>query len=81
MMVLLRFRDFHEILSKCKPIYETFTGWKSSTFGMKKFSDLPTEAKNYLSFIEKTLSSKISLISTGPKREEVIEIDNPIKDS
>ena len=48
---------------------------------MKKFSDLPTEAKNYLSFIEKTLSSKISLISTGPKREEVIEIDNPIKDS
>ena len=71
----------HEILSKCKPIYETFTGWKSSTFGMKKFSDLPTEAKNYLSFIEKTLSSKISLISTGPKREEVIEIDNPIKDS
>ena len=45
---------------------------------MKKFSDLPIEAKNYLSFIEKTLTSNISLISTGPKREVVIEINNPV---
>ena len=33
---------------KVKPIYKTFKGWKSSTKGIKKFQDLPENAKKYI---------------------------------
>ena len=36
---------------KVKPIYKTFKGWNSSTFGIKKFSDLPKNAQSYVNFI------------------------------
>ena len=68
----------HEKLSQCKPIYETLEGWNSSTFGISEYSKLPLKAKNYLSFIEKKLNIPINLISTGPKREEIITIKDPI---
>ena len=38
---------------KVKPIYRTFEGWKTSTSGIKKFSELPEQAQNYIKFIEK----------------------------
>ncbi|MBI20874.1 MAG: adenylosuccinate synthase [Chloroflexi bacterium] len=68
----------HEKLSQCKPIYETLEGWNSSTFGISEYSKLPLKAKKYLSFIEKKLNIPINLISTGPKREEIIAIKDPI---
>lgn len=59
-------------LAKVKPIYKTFKGWEENIIGIKKFSDLPNTCKEYLKFIEKFLEVKISIISTGPKREEYL---------
>lgn len=60
-------------LSKVKPIYKTFKGWKKSTKGLKKYKDLPKEAKQYLKEIEKLTGVKISYISTGAERNEIIK--------
>ena len=67
-------------LGKCKPIYKTFKGWKEQTSGMRNIEDLPDEAKKFISSIEKILSLKISLISTGPDRNDIIILDNLFND-
>ena len=63
-----------EQLSKVKPVYKTLKGWKSSTKGITKYKDLPENAKKYLREIEKEVGVKISLVSTGADRKQIIEI-------
>ena len=60
-----------------KPIYKTFKGWKSSTKGIKKFQDLPVNAKKYIMELEKFIETKISSISTSPERNDTILIEDP----
>lgn len=61
-------------LSKVKPVYKTFKGWKKPTKGIKKYADLPIEAKNYLKEIERLVGTKVRYISTGGERTEIIKI-------
>jgi len=60
-----------------KPIYKTFPGWKTSTQGIKNIEELPNRAKAYVYAIEDFVGAKISSISTSPKREDTILIENP----
>ena len=55
-----------------KPVYKTFKGWKSKTQGIKKFDDLPNNAKIYVKAIEEFIETKISSISTSPERKDTI---------
>ena len=64
---------------KVKPVYKIFEGWKSSTSGIKKFDNLPDNAKNYINELEKFIESKISSISTSPERNDTILIEDPFK--
>ena len=62
---------------RVKPIYKNFDGWKSSTMGIKKFDDLPKNAKKYVLEVEKFIETKISSISTSPERNDTILIEDP----
>lgn len=53
---------------KCKPIYKEFKGWMQDISGIKKFSDLPTNTRTYINFIEKELRVPVELISLGAER-------------
>ncbi len=64
---------------KLKPIYKKFEGWKSTTKGIKKFNDLPENAKNYIKTIEEFVETKISSISTSPERKDTILLIDPFK--
>jgi len=64
---------------KVNPIYKTFEGWKSSTKGIKKFQDLPENAKKYIGELEKFIETKVSSISTSPERNDTILIEDPFK--
>ncbi len=59
--------------TKIKPIYKTFDGWDESTFGLKKWVDLPLNARKYIDALEKLLKTEISIISTGPERSQTID--------
>lgn len=61
-------------LAQVKPVYKTLKGWSKSTKGIKKYSDLPVEAKKYLREIEQLAGVKIKYISTGESRNEIIKI-------
>ena len=68
---------FSESLQKkVTPIYKSFEGWNSSTFGLTKWSELPDKAQKYISAIEKIVETKISVISTGPERIQTIDKEN-----
>ena len=62
---------------RVKPIYKSFDGWNSSTSGIKKFDDLPKNAKIYINEIEKFVQSKVASISTSPERKDTILIEDP----
>ena len=64
---------------KVKPIYKRFDGWLKNTEGIKKWKDLPKNAQKYINFIKDYCGVKISSISTSPKREDTILLDNPFK--
>ena len=59
-------------LYKAKPVYETLPGWKCDIRGIKNYDELPKEAKAYVEFIEKQLGVKISMVSNGPGRHEIL---------
>ena len=67
----------YEDQMKVEPIYEKFEGWKTSTRGVKNIEALPNNAKKYIYAIEDLIGAKISSISTSPKREDTILVENP----
>ena len=62
-----------------KPVYKKFDGWLANTSGIKKWNDLPQNAKKYIKFIKDYCGVKISSVSTSPKREDTILLENPFK--
>ena len=58
------------------PIYEEFPGWKCDLSEIKKRSELPEEAENYLNFIENSLSIPIDLVGVGPGRHQYFSRQN-----
>ena len=64
---------------KVKPIYKRFNGWLKNTRGIKKWNKLPKNAQKYIKFINNYCGVKISSISTSPKREDTILLENPFK--
>ncbi len=59
-------------LAKAKPVYEVLPGWKTDIRGIKKYEELPENCRKYIEFIEKELGVRISMVSNGPKREDII---------
>ena len=60
---------------KIVPIYKEYSGWAGKTSGLKSYDQLPTEAQTLIKGIEISVGVPISLISTGPDRNDMIVID------
>ena len=60
------------LLKKAKPVLVTLPGFKSDIRGIKEFDKLPKEARDYVLFIEKEIGTPITMVSNGPRREEII---------
>jgi adenylosuccinate synthase len=66
-----------ESFAESEPVYEDMPGWKSSTVGLTKYSELPENARNYLKRIEELLGVPLDIISTGPDRTQTIVLRHP----
>jgi adenylosuccinate synthase len=49
-------------------------GWGTSTVGIKDFHKLPEAARAYIKKVENMLDVEVQLISTGQRRDELIEL-------
>lgn len=55
-----------------EPVYESFPGFSGDITGCRKFSDLPSGARDYVLWVEKQAGIPVSLVSVGPSREQTI---------
>ena len=62
---------------ECEAVYEELAGWKQSTVGLTRYEDLPENARAYLERLQALVGIPISIISTGPDREQTIIRQNP----
>jgi adenylosuccinate synthase len=62
------------IFEECEPVYEELKGWSETTVGIKDFNRLPETAKTYIKKIEKILGVEVQIISTGRRRDELIQL-------
>lgn len=60
-----------ENLDDVKPVYKTFKGWDKSV-GVRRFEDLPLEAREYIKYLEEITKTKVGIISTSPERADTI---------
>ena len=58
-------------LENVTPLYVEFDGWQSVK-GVRRWEDLPVEAKLYIEGIEDLVQTKITLVSTSPDRDDTI---------
>jgi len=61
------------LLDKAEPVYAELAGWKTDITGVRRFQDLPAQARDYVLFIEKHIRTRISWVSVGPHRDQIIK--------
>jgi adenylosuccinate synthase len=67
-----------EQYQQCEAVIEEMPGWKDeTTAGITDFSALPQNAKAYIKKIEDLVGVKVTILSTGPDRDETIILENP----
>ena len=59
-------------LTNAKPVIEYLPGWNCDISGARTWEDLPVEARNYVSYIEKSIGCPITYVSVGAERESII---------
>lgn len=64
-----------QILGRCKPVYESFPGWKTSTKAAQTIEELPALCRSYLSALARLTGTPISILSNGPRRESTMRLD------
>lgn len=64
-------------IEACTPVYETFSGWTETTFGVTSWDALPANARAYLKRVEEVIGAPIDMVSTGPDREHTIVLRHP----
>jgi adenylosuccinate synthase len=62
-------------LENVTPVLEEMPGWKCNSAGITEYDQLPREMLAYLERISELVGAKVSIISTGPKREETIVLN------
>ncbi len=64
------------VLAACEPVYESIAGWTEPTKGVRRFADLPENAKRYIKRIEEVSGVPVALVSTGSDRYDTILRDD-----
>jgi adenylosuccinate synthase len=57
-----------------EPVLESFRGWKIPIHAMKDSGQLPEAMNAYMAYIQNYLGVKISYISNGPGRDQLIAL-------
>ncbi len=62
------------LLDRATPVLEMMPGWRRDISSVRRFSDLPTNAQNYVMQIEAWLEVPVKWVSVGPRREDIIAL-------
>lgn len=54
---------------RAKPVYRYFDGWKEDLSAIRKYEDLPENARKYIEFIQEYTGVPICMVSVSPERD------------
>ena len=60
------------VLDQAKPVTEYLPGWKCDISGVRRWEDLPQEARDYVEYVEQNIGCHIGYVSVGPERDSII---------
>lgn len=63
------------VLEQCRPVYEEFAGWMTSTREVKRVEDLPPNALAYIKALARLTGAPVGMLSFGPQRERTLRLD------
>jgi len=63
--------------TEAKPVYKTMPGWQKSIDEFQSFDELPQPLQQFAEFLEEYLSVPVSMISSGPGRNQLIQKKQP----
>jgi adenylosuccinate synthase len=66
-----------EELNKAKPILKSFPGWKKVLAEIPSYDEYPSQARDYVSFIEKYCDTPVDIISVGYERKATVIRKSP----
>jgi len=67
-----RFPSHADELRRCRPIYETMTGWKQPVDDVRQMDEFPAGAIDYVRRIEQLVGVPVGVLSVGPDRAQTI---------
>ncbi len=59
-------------LDRAEPVLEWFEGWQCDISGVRRWEDLPAQARRYVETAEAALGCPIAYVSVGPERDSII---------
>ncbi len=59
-------------LARCKSVYEELPGWQTPTTDIRKYAQLPLEARQYIARLEELAGCPANIVCVGPEREQTI---------
>ncbi len=74
--LLTEFPNETDVLAECQPVYETLRGWRQNTVGTLEEAKLPPSCRDYIRHLETLVGVPITLVSTGPRRDQTIARPN-----
>jgi adenylosuccinate synthase len=63
---------FPTLLEQAKPVYEYLDGWKCDISDVRRWEDLPEQAREYVTYLERAIGRPITYVSVGPERDSII---------
>jgi len=63
------------LLENAEPVYEWYEGWRQSTADCRSLDALPRNARLYLDRIEELCETRITFVSVGTRRDQMIGME------
>ena len=64
-----------KVLDEVEPVYEELPGWQSDITGIRRYEDLPLNARRYVERLSECSGARLGVISVGPDREQTILLE------
>ncbi|HWR31683.1 MAG TPA: adenylosuccinate synthase [Negativicutes bacterium] len=64
-----------KVLGEVEPVYEELPGWETDITAIRRYEDLPLNARRYVERLSECSGARLGIVSVGPDREQTIVME------
>lgn len=73
--LLTEFPASLKVLTAVEPVYEELPGWQQDISSVRRYQDLPANARRYIERLSAVSGVPIGLVSVGPNRDQTVVVE------